>query len=128
MKGAARYGSLTLVLLCAACAPTTYLRPGTSESERDLEACRLESEARTTETLPRFLDYRVNVSAFESGPYELESRMRVAAEDAAENAYEGYFSEQVERYVAPCMQRKGYQLGLLKPRQHDLQYQGRHHV
>ena len=29
-----------LALLCAACAPTTYIRPGTSQSqsERDLEA------------------------------------------------------------------------------------------
>lgn len=104
-----------LLCLLAACAPTTFTRPGTTESqgERDLGACRLEGAARVTETLPRFLDYRVDVSAFESGPYELESRMRFTAQDAARAEYDRYFGEQVEAYVAPCMQRKGYQLGQL---------------
>ena len=78
-----------------------------------MAACRLEGEARTTETLPRFLDYRVEVSAFESGPYDLERRLRFAAQDAAASEYDRYFSEQVDAYVAPCMQRKGYQLGQL---------------
>ena len=103
------------MLVCAACAPTTYTKPGSSQSqsERDLGACRLEGEARTTETLPRAEDYRVEVSAFEPGPYGLERRMRFAAQDAAEGAYEAYFDEQVRAYVTPCMERKGYQLGQL---------------
>ncbi len=64
------------MLVCAACAPTTYTKPGISQSqsERDLEACRLEGEARTTEILPRFGDYRVEVSAFEPG--RTRSRVR----------------------------------------------------
>lgn len=110
-----------------ACAPTTYMRPGTSESqiERDQEACRLEGAARVTEALPRFVDYRVDVSAFEAGPYELERRMRFSAQDAAESAYQSYFDESVSAYVTPCMERKGYTLGqLLTPRQP----QGRNHV
>ncbi len=112
------------MLVCAACAPTTYTKPGSSQGERDLEACRLEGEARTTEILPRFGDYRVEVSAFEPGPYALETRMRFAAQDAAESRYRAYFDEQVRAYIAPCMQRKGYQSGLRKPSQ----YQGRNHV
>lgn len=120
--GSSAYRTFAGALLCllAACAPTTYTRPGTTESqgERDLGACRLEGAARATESLPRFLDYRVDVSAFEPGPYELESRMRFAAQDAAGGAYQRYFDEQVGAYVAPCMQNKGYQLGqLLGPRQ-----------
>jgi hypothetical protein len=110
-----------------ACAPTTYLRPGASESqiERDQEACRLEGAARVTEDLPRFVDYRVDVSAFESGPYELESQMRFSAQDAAKTAYQSYFDERVKAYVTPCMARKGYTLGqLLTPRQP----QGSNHV
>ncbi len=77
------------MFLCAACAPTTYSKPDTSQSqrERDLEACNLEGVARATETLPRAEDYRVDVSAFESGPYELETRMRFAAQDASESEY-----------------------------------------
>lgn len=133
---AARRGVLAgaLLLLCAACAPTTYMRPGTSQSqgERDLEACRLEGLARVTETLPRVEDYRVEVSAFEPGPYDLESRMRFAAQDAAEGAYASYFDEQVRVYIAPCMQRKSYrarQLPLTTPGQHETsQHQGRNHV
>lgn len=125
MSGAARRGLLAgarlgvLWCLLAACAPTTYTRPGTTESqrERDLGACRLEGAARATESLPRFLDYRVDVSAFERGPYELESRMRFAAKNAAKEAYRRYFDEQVSAYVAPCMQGRGYQLGQLGPRQ-----------
>lgn len=135
MRGiAARRGVLAgaLLLVCAACAPTTYTRPGTSQSqgERDLEACRLEGLARVTETLPRMEDYRVEVSAFEPGPYDLESRMRLAAQDAAEGAYQGFLDEQVRAHVAPCMQRKGYRLGqLLNPSQHQAsQHQGRNHV
>ena len=116
------YRTVAGALLCllAACAPTTYTRPGTtgSQGERDLEACRLEGAARVTETLPRFLDYRVDVSAFEAGPYELESRMRFAAEDAAEEAYGRFFDEQVAAYASPCMARKGYQQGLT-PRPHQ---------
>lgn len=103
------------MLVCAACAPTTYSKPGSSQGqrERDLEACRLEGAARVTETLPRAEDYRVEVSAFEPGPYELERRMRFAAQDAAESEYEAYFDAQVRTYLEPCMQRKGYQLGQL---------------
>lgn len=91
----------------------TFVCPGATESQalRDQEACRLEGAARVTETLPRFVDYRVDVSAFEPGPYELESRMRFAAQDAAGTAYQVYFDDQVSAYVTPCMQRKGYQLG-----------------
>jgi len=123
-----------LLLLCAACAPTTYTRPGTGQgqSERDLEACRLEGLARVTKTLPRMEDYRVDVSAFEPGPYDLESRMRFAAQDAAEGAYKNYFDEQVRAHIAPCMQRKGYRAGQLPPTtpsQHQTsQHQGRNHV
>ena len=67
---------------------------------------------------------RVDVSAFELGPYALERRMRFAAQDAAESEYEAYFGEQVRAYIAPCMQRKGYQSGSRKPSQ----YRGRNHV
>ncbi len=114
------------MLVCAACAPTTYTKPGSSQSqsERDLEVCRLEGAARVTEILPRFEDYRVEVSAFEPGPYALESEMRFAAQDAAESKHRAYFDEQVRAYIAPCMQRKGYQSGLRKPSQ----YRGRNHV
>ena len=112
MSNVARQGMLTgaVLLVCAACAPTAYMKPGSSQSqsERDLEACRLKGEAKTTETLPRFEDYRVEVSAFEPGPYALESGMRFAAQDAAESKYHAYFDEQVRAYVAPCMRRKGY--------------------
>ena len=101
------------MFLCAACAPTTYLRPDTSESrrERDLEACRLAGEARTTEVLPRIEDYNVNVSAFERGPYDLERRLRFAAQDAAASEYSNYFEEQAAAYIPGCMQRKGYTTG-----------------
>lgn len=107
------------MVLCAACAPTTYTKPGISQSqsERDHETCDLEGAARVTETLPRVEDYSVNVSTFESGPYELESRMRFAAQDAAESKYREYFDEQVRAYVTPCMQRKGYRLGQLPPQE-----------
>lgn len=123
------------MLLCAACAPTTYSKPDTSQSqrERDLEACNLEGAARATEALPRAEDYRVD-SAFESGPYELETRMRFAAQDAAESEYREYLDEQIRAYLTPCMQRKGYRSGLLESgqfqagQQHHSQYQGRNHV
>lgn len=116
MKGApARRGVLVeaLLLLCAACAPTTCIRPDTSQGERDLGACRLEGLTRVTETLPRMEDYRVEVSAFEPGPYDLESRMRFAAQDAAESEYRAYVDERVRAYIGSCMQRKGYRLGQL---------------
>ncbi len=113
------------MLVCAACAPTTYTKPGSSQSqsERDLKVCRLEGAARVTETLPRFEDYRVEVSAFAPGPYALETRMRFAAQDAAESRYRAYFDEQVRAYVALCMERKGYRSQ--HPQPHP---QGRHHV
>jgi pyruvate-formate lyase len=120
MKGAAaRRGAIAgaLVFLCAACAPTTYSRAGTTQGqgERDLEACRLEGLARLAETLPRIEDYSVDVSAFERGPYDLETRLRFAAQGAVERAYEDYLSEQLRAYVPACMARKGYRQGQLGP-------------
>ena len=129
MKRSAFLGFAAGACLLAACAPTTFVRPGatTSQALRDQEACRLEGAARVTESLPRFVDYRVDVSAFERGPYELESRMRFAAQDAARNSYQNYFDEQVRAYVVPCMQRKGYQQGSATPLT-PRQPQGRNHV
>lgn len=106
-----------LELLCAACAPTASTRAGTtlSQGERNYEACRLEGMARLTERLPRLEDYGVQVSAFESGPYELENRLRFAAQGTVAREYEEYFSEQLRAYIPDCMARKGYEQGRYTP-------------
>lgn len=54
-------------------------------------------------------------SALERGPYELETRLRFAAQGAVERAYEDYLSEQLRTYVPACMARKGYRQGQLSP-------------
>lgn len=100
-----------VLVLLSACAPTTYSRPGTgqSQAERDAEACRFEGMAYYTERLPRAEDYDVAVETFGNVPSDLRFDLERAAERAVRSEHESYFERQVNRYIPDCMSAKGYQ-------------------
>ena len=103
--------SFLFLLLCS-CAPQTWTRADTGDSqrERDLAACELEGRAEFTASLPREEDFEVRVVAYEESPSDLINEMEASAERAAERSYQGYFEKQVRRYIDECMPRKGYRL------------------